>query len=231
MLAREPLRSTRPFRRAPRPMSSSRAWAVLIALALPLAPQVPGALSAGGFISDDLESARAKAILEAELGVPPSALVVVFSSPDLEAGTPAFELGGRRGDARRRGGAACRGVVSHLLRPRQVSADRHTAYDVVLLDLPPDDSPEALPILRERLRSAPGLTRGAGRRSGVLRRRPDGQRAGPPAQRGHLAAARGHRAAARVRVDRGGRRAARGRWHERARGARRRSSSSPRSRR
>ena len=47
--------------------------------------------------------------------------------------------------------------ITHLLSPRQISADRHTAYDIVFLDLPPDDSPEALPILRERLRDAPGL--------------------------------------------------------------------------
>ena len=133
-------------------------WGVLIALALPLAPQVPGALSAGGFISEGLESARAKAILEAELGAPPSALVVVFSSPDLEAGTPAFELAAAEAMRDVEGAPHVAGVVSHLLRPGQVSADRHTAYDVVLLDLPPDDSPEALPILRERLRSAPGLT-------------------------------------------------------------------------
>jgi RND superfamily putative drug exporter len=134
------------------------AWAVLIALALPLAPQVPGALSAGGFISEGLESARAKAILEAELGSPPSALVVVFSSPDLEAGTPAFELAAAEAMRDIDGAPHVAEVVSHLLRPGQVSADRHTAYDIVLLDLPPDDSPEALPILRERLRSAPGLT-------------------------------------------------------------------------
>ena len=50
------------------------------------------------------------------------------------------------------------GVISHLLQPRQVSADGHTAYDVVQLDLPADDSPDALPILRERLHVAPGLT-------------------------------------------------------------------------
>ena len=49
-------------------------------------------------------------------------------------------------------------VVSHLLAPSQVSADGHTAYDIVFLDLPPDDSPDALPILRERLHDAPGLT-------------------------------------------------------------------------
>ena len=48
--------------------------------------------------------------------------------------------------------------MSHLLAPRQVSADRHTAYDIVFLDLSPDDSPKALPILRERLHDAPGLT-------------------------------------------------------------------------
>ena len=48
-------------------------------------------------------------------------------------------------------------VIPHLLQPRQVSADRHTAYDIVFLDLPPDDSPDALPILRQRLRDAPGL--------------------------------------------------------------------------
>jgi RND superfamily putative drug exporter len=134
------------------------AWVVLIALALPLAPQVPGALSAGGFISENLESARAKAILEAELGVPPSALVVVFSSPDLEAGTPAFELGAAEAMRDVPDAPHVASVLSHLLRPRQVSADRHTAYDIVFLDLPPDDSPEALPILRERLRPAPGLT-------------------------------------------------------------------------
>ena len=57
----------------------------------PVRPAGPGQLSAGGFILDDLESARAKALLEKELGTPPSALVVVFSSPDLVAGTPAFE--------------------------------------------------------------------------------------------------------------------------------------------
>ncbi len=48
-------------------------------------------------------------------------------------------------------------VVSHLLAPGQISADKHTAYDVVFLDLPPDDSPAALPILRSALREAPGL--------------------------------------------------------------------------
>jgi RND superfamily putative drug exporter len=133
------------------------AWVALLLLALPLAPQLPGRLSAGGFILDDLESAQAKALLETELGLPPSALVIVFSSPTLVAGTPAFETPADEAARDVPSAPHVARVVSHLLAPRQVSADGHTAYDIVFLDLPPDQSPEALPILRERLRQPPGL--------------------------------------------------------------------------
>ncbi|MEX1169696.1 MAG: MMPL family transporter [Chloroflexota bacterium] len=132
-------------------------WIALLLLALPLAPQVPGQLSAGGFILDDLESARAKTLLEAELAAPPSALVVVLSSDTLEAGTPAFEAAAAEAVRDVATAPHVARVVSHLIAPRQVSADRHTAYDVVLLDLPPDDSPDALPVLRERLRHPAGI--------------------------------------------------------------------------
>ena len=132
-------------------------WAAIILLALPFAPQAPDALRAGGFIRDDLESARAKALLEQELGSPPSALVVAFHSDRLLAGTPAFETAAASAMEDVPTAPHVVRVISHLLQPRQISADRHTAYDVVLLDLPADDSPDALPILRERLGEAPGL--------------------------------------------------------------------------
>ncbi|HEX7948807.1 MAG TPA: MMPL family transporter [Candidatus Limnocylindrales bacterium] len=134
------------------------AWAVVLIVALPLAPRVSGQLSAGGFILDDLESARAKALLEAELGAPPSALVVVLSSETLTAGSPAFETAAAQATRDVADAPHVARVVSHLLAPRQISSDGHTAYDVVFLDLPADDSPDALPILRERLHQAPGLT-------------------------------------------------------------------------
>jgi len=134
------------------------AWAALLLVAIPFAPRAPGVLSAGGFILDDLESARAKTLLETELGAPPSALVVVYSSPTLEAGTPAFESAAASAIRDVPTAPHVVRVMSHVLAPGQVSRDGHTAYDVVLLDLPPDDSPAALPILRERLQPAPGLT-------------------------------------------------------------------------
>src|SRR3954471_10113374 len=133
------------------------AWVALLLVAIPFAPQVPGQLSAGGFILDDLESARAKTILETELGTPPSALVIVFSSPDLVAGTPAFEVAAASAVRDIGGAPHVARLVSHLTSPRQISADGLTAYDIVFLDLPPDESPDALPILRERLHDAPGL--------------------------------------------------------------------------
>ena len=132
-------------------------WVAALLLAAPFAPRVADQLQAGGFILDDLESARAKALLEAELGAPPSALVIVFSSPTLEAGTPAFEAAAAEAVRDVPSAPHVARVVSHLLAPRQVSADRHTAYDVVFLDLPPDASPEALPVLREALQPVANL--------------------------------------------------------------------------
>src|SRR4029453_18652659 len=66
-------------------------WLAILGVAIPIAPNVVGALRAGGFILDDLESARAKALLQAELDAPPSAIVVVYPSDTLTAGSPAFE--------------------------------------------------------------------------------------------------------------------------------------------
>jgi RND superfamily putative drug exporter len=48
-------------------------------------------------------------------------------------------------------------VLSHVIAPRQVSGDGHTAYDIVFLDLPPDDSPDAIPPVAAAIREVPGL--------------------------------------------------------------------------
>ena len=134
------------------------AWAVLILVALPFAPQAPGALSAGGFILDDLESARAKQVLQAELGLEPSAFVLVYTSDTLAAGTPAWLAAVSRATSEVAAAPHVTRILSHVVAPRQVSADGHTAYDVVFLDLPPDDSPDAIPPVAAAIREVPGLT-------------------------------------------------------------------------
>jgi RND superfamily putative drug exporter len=133
------------------------AWTALLVVAAPFAPQAAGALRAGGFTLDDLPSARARQVLETELGLAPSAAVVVLHSPAAIAGTPGFEAPAAVAVESLTGAPHVRRILSHTFAPRQVSADGHTAYDVILLDLPPDDSPDALPLLEQRLSHPQGI--------------------------------------------------------------------------
>jgi hypothetical protein len=119
-------------------------WAVILLVAIPLAPRVVGVLRAGGFILDDLESARAKALLQAELATPPSAVVIVYHSNVAVAGTPAFETPAAAAAEHVPDAPYVARIVPHTLSPRQVSTDGHTAYDIVFLSIAPDDSPAAL---------------------------------------------------------------------------------------
>ena len=133
------------------------AWVVLLLVAVPFAPRAAGVLRAGGFTLGDLPSAEARHLLEQELGVAPSAVVVVLHSDSATAGTPAFERPAAAAIADLVDAPHVRGVVTHTLRPSQVAADGRTAYDIVLLDLAPDDSPDALPILEGRVHRPAGL--------------------------------------------------------------------------
>ena len=132
-------------------------WALMLLAAVPFAPRVVESLRAGGFTLDDLESARARQVLGEELGLAPSALVIVLHSDRWLAGSVEFETAAAEATRAIPTGSPVAGYLSHRLAPRQVSADRSTVYDVVLLDLPPDESPAALPLLEERLRAVPGL--------------------------------------------------------------------------
>jgi putative drug exporter of the RND superfamily len=67
-------------------------WAVVLIVALPVAPGVFRALSAGGFTSPDLEAFRASQLLADRFGLNPSNLVLVFEDPSgaLRADDPRF---------------------------------------------------------------------------------------------------------------------------------------------
>ena len=131
------------------------AWAVLLLVALPLAPRASAALHAGGFNLADLESSRARAVLHDELGLPESAIVLVYSSTTTRAGEPPYEAVTAAARKAIVGAPYVAEVLSYQLAPSQVSADRRTAYDVVLLNIGPDDSPAALPAIEDRIASLP----------------------------------------------------------------------------
>ena len=97
------------------------AWAGLLAIALPLAPRASGALHAGGFNLPDLESARARAVLHNELGLPESALVLVYSSSATQAGQAAFEAATAAARRAIAGAPYVAQVLSYEFAPDQVS--------------------------------------------------------------------------------------------------------------
>ena len=132
-------------------------WAVLLLGAVPFAPQLPGALKSGGFTLNDLEASRADQALAA-LGVPPSAMVILLqSTTDSRAGDPQFETAVAQAIANVPVAQHVSGVLTHVLAPRQVSADGKTVYEIVTLDLSPDDSPAALQPVENAITPQPGL--------------------------------------------------------------------------
>ena len=134
-------------------------WAALLLLALPFAPQLPGALRSGGFSLDDLEASRARLLLQDQLGVPPSAMVILIQSDtDARAGDPAFEQAVAHALANVPNADHVTGLITHHTNPRQVSADGRTVYEVVTLDLAPDDSPAALAPVQQAIAQQPGLS-------------------------------------------------------------------------
>jgi RND superfamily putative drug exporter len=144
---------------ARRPRLIVAVWALALLAALPFAPQAGSVLRAGGFSSDELEAARARHSLESELGLPPSALVIVVrSETESRAGDPAFEAAVAQALAGVADARHVAGIRGHQLSPRQVSADGRTVYEIVGLDLTPDDSPAALEPVREAIREVPGIS-------------------------------------------------------------------------
>jgi len=134
------------------------AWVLIVLCALPFAPQAPGALQAGGFDLPTLESARSRAALESELGAPPSALVLAISSTTLTPGTVEFETAAQRAVAGVASAPHVVGSRSHLIAPTQISVEKKIVYDVILLDLKPDDSPAALEGIQSALVEVDGIT-------------------------------------------------------------------------
>jgi RND superfamily putative drug exporter len=134
------------------------AWVLLGLVALPIAPQAPSALQHGGFTAEGLESATARRLLETQIGLPTSALVIVAeSTTDLRAGDMEFEAAVANALSRVPDAEHVTGILTHRIAQRQVSGDGRVVYAVVTLDLAPDRSPDALEPVQAALVPTPGI--------------------------------------------------------------------------
>src|SRR5918999_1516692 len=106
-------------------------WGAALLLSLPLLPRVAGSLEVGGFSSPNTEAARAREVLQRELGFAPSTTLVVYQSDSLRADDPAFQAAIARSLAGVRTLPAVTGVILPATDPSLISDDGDTAYAIV----------------------------------------------------------------------------------------------------
>jgi RND superfamily putative drug exporter len=132
-------------------------WVVTIAIALPFAPQVTQVLHSGGFVSPDVESERAVALLQQNLHLNLNVVQVIFTSQSYDAYRQPFIQESQQALSQLRTWPEVSGIVSFTDNPRQISLDHHAAYVNVLLRTDPDTAPKLLPELQHRLQPVPDL--------------------------------------------------------------------------
>ena len=133
------------------------AWIVLLVVAAPFARRVAEPLQVGGFSSPETEAARARAVLERDLGFAPSTMVVIFRSDRFVATDPAFVA---RVRAALVGVPALPFVTDVILPsddPSLISPDGDTAYALIGLNLPPEQAQRFVPEFEAVLVDPPDL--------------------------------------------------------------------------
>src|SRR5215217_7889373 len=120
-------------------------WAAALLLSLPVLPRVAGALKVGGFSSPNTEAARARAVLQRELGFAPSTLLVVYQSDNLPADDPAFQAAIDRSLARVRELPSVTGIILPSADPSLISDEGDTAYAIAGLSAEPEEAQRLVP--------------------------------------------------------------------------------------
>ncbi len=133
-------------------------WCCLLIATLPILPRIDDPLKVGGFTSPDTESSRARAVLEAELGLAPSTVVVIFRSDTIDASDDAFldQIEAAIDPVR-----AFPGVTEVLLPSEDadlISPDGRVAYAAIGLDQPPEEAQRDVEAFEARIAPQPDLT-------------------------------------------------------------------------
>jgi RND superfamily putative drug exporter len=132
-------------------------WFVVVIAAVPAALNIDDVLKVGGFSSPEIESARAREVLEQKVGLAPSQMVVLYQSSTLPADSRAFlrQVEDSLQDVSELP------FVTNLLLPSDdehlISADRRVAYALVGLSLPPEEAQREVQRFTEALRQQADL--------------------------------------------------------------------------
>jgi RND superfamily putative drug exporter len=126
-------------------------WGLALLVAVPVLPRVPGALKVGGFSSPNTEAARARDVLQRELGFAPSTLLVIYQSDTLAARDPAFQAAVERSLAPVRALPGVTDMILPATDPSLISPDGDIAYAIVGLSQGPEEAQRLVPAFEAAL--------------------------------------------------------------------------------
>lgn len=129
------------------------AWAVALAVMLPVAPQTQTKLLPGGFTSENYPSQKARVLLQERFGVNPTGILFIVSHQQWDPYSPEFVDATNRFVAQLEANAYVETVRSHLNEPGLISEDGRMAIIGADLTLDIEDSLTALDSITEDLDS------------------------------------------------------------------------------
>ncbi len=133
-------------------------WGVLLLVTLPLVPKLDDPLKVGGFTSPDTESSRARVVLEDELGLAPSTLVIIFESDTLQAGDDRFLDQVEATVEPLRAEPSVTDILLPSENPAFIAPSGDIAYVAVGLDEPPEVAQRNVSELTDSLAPQPDVT-------------------------------------------------------------------------
>ncbi|MDR3476431.1 MAG: MMPL family transporter [Gammaproteobacteria bacterium] len=104
----------------------------VLAVSIPVLPKVIEPFTSTGFFDENSESAKANNVLNKQLGYSYNRFVILYSSPDLLASDPKFIAEIKNSLADLKAFPTQHTVVYPDVNKQQISADKHTAYVVVM---------------------------------------------------------------------------------------------------
>jgi RND superfamily putative drug exporter len=132
-------------------------WLLLVLVALPVLPNLHSELRVGGFSSENTEGARARALLERELGFSPSSMAVIYGSETLDPSDEQFLLAVDASLVQVRNLDFVTTVLTPRDDPSLIAPSGTMAYAVVGLDLGPEEAQRLVPEFEETIQAQAGL--------------------------------------------------------------------------
>jgi RND superfamily putative drug exporter len=133
------------------------AWLLLVLLAAPVLPQVHEALRVGGFSSGNTEGARARALLERELGLAPSSMAIIYRSNILEPTSDGFQDQIEASLANVRSLDFVLDIVTPEDDSSLIAPSGELAYAIVGLDLGPEEAQRYVPAFEQAVIAQPDM--------------------------------------------------------------------------